>query len=77
MIVNFAIMNFGASALVIWTALLTDINKRISLFLTLLPAGARKTSYIPSLPYNHKSRLISWEPGLLLGWPESPIATNT
>lgn len=35
-----------------------DIHKRISLFLTLLPSGARKTSYIPSLPYNHKSPLI-------------------
>lgn len=54
-----------------------DINKRLSLFLTLLFSGARKASKIPSLPYNHEIQLISWEPDLLLGWTESPVAIYT
>lgn len=54
-----------------------DINKRLSLFLTILFSGARKASKISSLPYNHEIQLISWEPDLLLGWTESSITIYT
>lgn len=65
------IISLRSSTLVIWIALLTLITEY------LLHFGARKNSYIPFLPYNHKAQLISWEPEVLLGWTESPIPINT
>lgn len=56
---------------------LFDIIKRISFFPHPSSSGARKRSYIHSLPHNHKLSLSPGNQTFSWGGPESPMVINT